>query len=294
MDNLDKAARSLLSYREKSRLFQLSQDSPAWKLDRNQFVTSSVLPELCGVGYQTWKNFSNGVNPCPDWILEWGKTHESDAAIAFSDHFTYMVTPGLFVWEQDNRFACSIDRIVLSMDKDKKKYTTEILEIKCPLPRGGSIELPNHISDIKPRVLVQVFFQMMIANVDSALIGYWSPTGNRLFRIYRCKQWEKWFDGNREKFIYWNSNRKNFVRHPFREEGRKWKQNLTSILVDAVKHAYLVDSEDVPLVLLPLSEGSGDNQRQEKAQGIPDKGGKSGTETHQSSSSEDNRGTNEM
>lgn len=177
----------MLSFSERSRLFRLDQDSPEWCLTRGKFVTSSVLPGLLGRGYK---------GKAPSVILEWGKKHEDECAVAASGQYSVAVRPGLLVHEKDQRFACSIDRIILRNGK------LCILECKCVFPGAGHLragKLPETAEAIKDYVVIQVLFQMMVASVPEAVLAYWHPSGHRIFLIKR--------NGDFDAFIHEQADR---------------------------------------------------------------------------------------
>lgn len=232
------------------------QKSTGWGTERKKYLTSSVLPELLGIGFKSWPKYRDHEDSETDTFskeaMEWGTNHEDEAVDSIGRQYKFAFKIGLVVHPTDERFAASIDRFCFT------ELGTEILEVKCPYPKFSHTVPRDHVDAIngKPRVITQVLFQMECLCIDSALILWWLPTKYCLIRIYRSKKWSKWFHDYKDRLVEWSQNKKSYKRNPFTAEYKENKFYYLQLLNEHVRAEtiYSGDNDAQKKLLLGMHE----------------------------------------
>jgi hypothetical protein len=179
--------------------------------------------------------------------------------IDFSDHFTIAVRPGIMVWRDDQRFAASIDRFVINNYGE-----VEILEIKCPV-LGYPKNFPTSVEEVKPRVILQVLFQLAISGLDSAMIGFWQPKKKFLFRIRKSEEFNSFFKRYGDRLVHWNKHKRDFEKNPFCSKDNRADRRLLGDIINRTKFGAKIIAKDfAETVLLPVQDPGDAHQKDEE------------------------------
>lgn len=211
----------------------LRDTDPAWlKLhshsgDGSFSLSSSKISDVLGVGFMTAKalyEIMTGVKREKDVCneaTEWGKTHEDVAADYFMQKCTtldqYYPMKGFMVQHGKIPYLfCTPDRILVPKSLADPFIN---LEIKCPY----YMDIPRSVDKIPRRTVCQVLFQLMVLDLPTGILLFWSPDSYAAYRIDRNLDFELYMLEKIEAF-------RDCVRSRTPPPRGGWKQETHNIL----------------------------------------------------------------
>jgi hypothetical protein len=221
----------MLGYKNFNRFrdFFIEENSIRWaelheyKMFPFPVYTASVIPCICGVGYNSagkifdyFKGYSDpkAIDETQARMFKYGHDNEPKALAKFYElnpNFTG-IKPGVIYHPERKNIGASLDQIILDPETNELMN----LEIKCPY----TLSIPLQTVEIKPNYLVQTTVQMACSGIKETLLFFWTPESSRTYHIPYSpelfKEIQKYvyaFDFDLKKGERWNRNKKppNFI-----------------------------------------------------------------------------------